>query len=107
QSPEAIQDKKESVELPAIVVRPQKEISSTPLNYNQKGKVSLVNKENKFLIISLGYESGVRVGDIFKIYNKENKEIAVIEAIRVRRDITACDIKSESAPITIGDVVLR
>ncbi len=100
------QYKKESVELPPIVVRPQKEISSSLGNYSQKGKVSLINRENKFVIISLGEESGVRVGDVFKVY-KADKEIAAVEAIRVRRDITACDIKNESAPIAIGDIVLR
>jgi chromosome segregation ATPase len=105
-SPEAAPDKKDSVELPTIVVRPQKETLSSAQNYGQKGKVSLVNRDNKFVIINLGEESGVRVGDMFKVY-KADKEIAVIEAIRVRRDITACDVKSESAPITIGDIVLR
>lgn len=100
------QDKKESVELPPIVVRPQKESSASPGYYSQKGKISLINRENKFVIINLGEESGVRIGDVFKVY-KSDKEIAVIEAIRVRRDITACDIKDESTPISIGDIVSR
>ncbi len=100
------QDRKESVELPPIVVRPQKEVSPSPVNNIQNGKISLVNRENKFVIMSLGEDSGVRVGDVFKVY-RANKEIAAIEAIRVRRDITACDIKNESMPIAIGDIVLR
>ncbi|MFH1398112.1 MAG: hypothetical protein ABIH27_06160 [Candidatus Omnitrophota bacterium] len=100
------QERRESVELPPIVVRPQKEVSLSLVNNIQNGKISLVNRENKFVIMSLGEESGVKVGDVFKVY-RANKEIATIEAIRVRQDITACDIKNESTPIAIGDIVLR
>ncbi|PIP19655.1 MAG: hypothetical protein COT38_04600 [Candidatus Omnitrophica bacterium CG08_land_8_20_14_0_20_41_16] len=100
------EEKNESVELPAIVVKPQgmipgsQEESGAPL----MGKVIAVNKENNFVIIDLGEEAGVKVGDAFRVYHLD-KSIANIEAIQVRRNITACDIRKQGSQIKIGDIV--
>lgn len=99
-------EKKDSVELPAIVVRPQSDLTGRSENPDNGvlGKVLAVNKESNFVIIDLGQESGLKIGDIFKIYRRE-KPIASVEVIQVRRNIAACDIKRELLPIKIGDAV--
>lgn len=95
--------KEEAVELPPIVVRPQQsEDNEGPLPL--VGKVLSVNKENNFVIVNLGEDSGVKIGDTFQIYRKD-MVVANVEAIKVRQDITACDIKKEIEPIKVGDIV--
>ena len=100
------EEKKESVDLPAIVVKPK-----DPAPYNQDdtgsslmGRIMAVNKDNNFVIIDLGEEAGVKVGDSFRVY-RNDKPIANIEAIQVRRNISACDIKKQGSAIKIGDSV--
>lgn len=95
---------KESVELPPIVVRPQAEVATIEAQASPTGKVLAVNKDNNFVIIDLGEDSGVKVGDIFQVY-RQNQAIAVIEVIRTRKTIAACDIKRETKPIAIGDAI--
>ncbi len=99
-------EKKESVELPAIVVRPQidaaKKLGNT--DSGAMGKVLAVNRDSNFVIINLGKDAGLKVGDSLKVYRGE-RAIAGVEAIQVRQDIAACDIKREADPIKIGDVV--
>jgi chromosome segregation ATPase len=97
---------KEAVELPAIVVKPkvtspkqQEETGSTSM-----GRVMAVNKENNFVIIDLGEEAGVKVGDALRVYRSDNP-IANVEVIQVRRNISACDIKKQGSAIKIGDTV--
>jgi len=99
-------EKKESVELPAIVVRPQADQPSRSVNPDAGfiGRVLAVNKDNNFVIIDLGQDSGLKVGDAFKIYRDE-KPVASVEVTQVRRSISACDIKKEMSPIKIGDTV--
>jgi len=101
-------DKKDSVELPAIVVRPQPDDASpakTGLDASVAGgKVLGVNRDNNFVIVDLGQDAGLKVGDILKVY-RGDRAIAGVEAIQIRRNISACDIKREAEPIKIGDTV--
>ena len=68
------------------------------------GKVLAVNKDNNFIVIDMGESSGVKVGDSFQVF-REGQSIAAIEAIQVRRDIAACDIRRQNAMPKIGDMV--
>ncbi len=100
--PVPVSDKKrESVELPAIIVR-----SSSSLGKAEApmfaGKILAVNAENNFVIIDLGLLSGVKVGDMFNVYRAQ-KPIGSITVIQARDNISACDIKRSSAPLKIGD----
>lgn len=101
-----LETKKETVELAPIVVRPKQEIqaqsSGGALAY--KGKVVSVNEDNNFVIIDLGEDAGVRMGDVFQVY-RQDKQIATIEVIQLRPDICACDIRKQAAPIMPGDSV--
>jgi len=96
---------KESVELPAIVVR------SSPVTGREKaeikefpGKVLAVNLESNFVVIDLGSSSGVKVGDVFNVY-RDARSVGSIGVIQTRPNIAACDIKRMSTPIRIGDSV--
>jgi len=102
----AVPMKKESVELPPIVVRPQPEPEvkvqegTTVLG----GKVLAINKDSNFVIIDLGEDAGVKIGDAFQVY-RDDKPVGAIEVIQTRKNISACDIKKEATPIKIGDIV--
>jgi chromosome segregation ATPase len=106
QSGAPIQTKKEAIELPAIVVKPQPGLPAgqEETGATLMGKVMAVNKDNNFVIVDLGDESGIKVGDSLRVY-RGDKPIANIEAIQVRRNISACDIKKQGTPIKIGDTV--
>ncbi len=101
----SVKNGKNSVDLPEIVVKPksgkekQEGQGSAPL-----GRVMAVNKENNFIIIDLGAQSGVKTGDAFTVY-RNDKAIASIEVIQIRQNISACDIKTQSSQIRIGDTV--
>ncbi len=100
---------KESVELPAIIVKPQgKEEAPADKNAVAKpsGSILEVNRENGFVIIDLGQEIGVKPGDVFRVYRQgQDSPIATLGVIQVRQKISACDIKEESTPIDAGDLV--
>ena len=110
--PEISVPKKESIELPPIVVYPQAGKASLPQSLPQEkvsavtpqGKISAVNQEDNFVIIDLGEDRGIKIGDTFQVYS-EGKPIATISVIQVRRDIAACDIKKEVASIRVGDTI--
>jgi predicted nuclease with TOPRIM domain len=97
---------KESVELPPIVVRPQSEapISQTAIQGPTTGMILTINKENNFVIIDLGEDSGVRIGDTFQVY-RQDRVIAGIEVIQTRKNISACDIKREIQAVRVGDTI--
>jgi len=99
-----LETKKESVELPPIVVRPQKSNVSSQEMAALIGKVLAVNRENNFVIVDLGEDSGVKIGNIFTVY-RQDQPIAEVVVIQARKDISACDIKKENMPIKLGDTV--
>ena len=96
---------KESVELPAIVVRSsaatEKESSSVQ---SYPGKILAINLESNFVVIDLGSSVGVKVGDVFNVY-RETKSIGSLSVVQTRANISACDIKKMSTALKIGDNV--
>ncbi len=100
---EELPDSKSAVELPPIVVRPQQETMGAPAPVT-KGEVVLVNKENNFVIVNMGEDAGVKLGDSFKVY-RDGNYIASVDVIQARRSFSACDIKQEDSPIRVGDKV--
>lgn len=97
--------KKESVVLPAIVVKPSSAASEDAVDsMGLEGKVLAINRENNFVIIDLGENHDIKIGDSFRIYHGENA-VADITVIQPRSGISACDIKKEIEPIKIGDPV--
>lgn len=100
---EPTEGKKESVELPPIIVHPEQE-PSIPGIAPPIGKILAINRENNFVIINLGENSGVRLGDAFQVY-REDKAIATVEVVQLRKNIAACDISREVTPIMVGDTI--
>jgi len=117
------------VELPPIIVRPkdnslasvevlkpgidQKKMATTPSAQANtrvrrggliEGKILAVIRDNNFVVIDQGEDSGIDTGQTFGVYRKE-KKIATISAIRIAKNVSACDIKEESKPILVGDEV--
>ncbi|MCQ9208360.1 MAG: hypothetical protein NG712_03175 [Omnitrophica bacterium] len=64
---------KRGVELRRIVVKPKKKLS---------GKVLVVNREFKFVVVDLGRKDGVTVGDEFRIYHG-SEEIGKVQIEKV------------------------
>ncbi|MFA5275764.1 MAG: hypothetical protein WC417_02595 [Candidatus Omnitrophota bacterium] len=102
------QAKGESVELPAIVVKPSSQLNleNTSLEERKNGKILAVNRDNNFVIVDLGQASGIKAGDKLKVY-RADKNIGYLEVIQVRQDISACDIRKESAALKVGDIIVR
>jgi peptidoglycan hydrolase CwlO-like protein len=97
-------EKKEYVELPPIIVRPPAEPGLTGTTAKPEGSVLAINQENNFVIISLGLDTGLKIGDALEVY-REGKSIATLEVIQARNNISACDIKKGIIPLKIGDMV--
>jgi len=95
---------KESVVLPSIVIKPSSDVSGQDFSVGLEGKIVALNRENNFVIIDLGENQEVKVGDSFQVFRGE-KGVANITVIQTRQGISACDIKKETEPIEIGDTV--
>lgn len=94
--------KKESVELPPIVVRPAETAKNAPAT----GKVLKVDEESGFVIIDLGEDAGLRLGDSFQVYRQDSPNpIGSLEVIQLSPNVAACDIKKSNAPIREGDAI--
>lgn len=99
------EENKESVDLPPIVVRPSQEGMPQDTGVSTlTGKVLAVNKDNNFVVVDLGADAGVKMGDTFRVYRQDTM-VGSVEVIQVRPDISACDINTEQTPIKIGDTV--
>ncbi len=101
----------DSVELPAIIVRPNPqqvqpdEAKATPAPaQDREGKILAVNRENNFVIIDKGEDAGVKMGDTFRAFSND-KQVGELEVIQTRSSISACDIKKETTVLKVGDAV--
>ncbi|MFA6349656.1 MAG: hypothetical protein WCY12_01845 [Candidatus Omnitrophota bacterium] len=98
------------VELPPITVRPQAEKANqkqapSPAMLSVTGKIVAINRENNFVVVDLGDDAGIKLGDTFQAYNREGVAIASLEVIQTRKNISACDIRKENATLAVGDTV--
>lgn len=107
----AAQDNKQSsneVMLPPIVVSAAGR-NAVPFDTGMgapgfDGKVVSMNQNNNFVIVDIGENEGLRLGDSLSVY-RDSKYIARLEVIQVRKDISAADIKDQWSKIQVGDVV--
>ncbi len=67
-------------------------------------KIVSIDKENNFVVVNAGRDSGLKIGDSFQVY-RNGKGIGMVEVIQTRERIAACDIKSESTPLRVGDSI--
>jgi DNA repair exonuclease SbcCD ATPase subunit len=98
----SVPQKSTSVELPPIVVKP------TTKAQGVRGEIIAVNKEERFVIIDKGEDSGLRPGTQLKVV-RGDKEIGNVEVIETRREISAADIKEVVGGFNIkeGDKVIK
>lgn len=91
-----------SVELPPIVVRPD-----SPGLKGLRGEIVAVNPQEKFVVLDLGESSGINPGVLLKVM-RGNREIATLEVIETRQNISAADIKESLGGFDIkeGDIVI-
>jgi chromosome segregation ATPase len=91
------------IELPAIVVKSESGKDSDE-DSSSRGSVVSVDRKNNFVIVNIGQDQGIEIGKSFKVY-RNSAEIGKVEVIKVRKDISACDIKQERTAIDVGDEV--
>ena len=105
-----------SVELAPIVVSSSPSVAAAskkggafvaerPVSTGLNGKVLSVNEPNNFVIINLGENDGIHLGDRLSVY-RDGKYIARIEVIQVRPDICAADLKDQWTRVKSGDQVM-
>jgi len=89
-----------SVELPPIIVKP-----TSPGLRGLQGRVIAVNHQEQFVIVDIGGTSGLRPGALFRVM-RDGREIATVEVIETRDEISAADIKEVIGGFTIqeGDI---
>ena len=94
------------IELPPIIVNSGApgQAKAQPRLAKHEGEIVSINDENNFVIVDMGQQDGIKVGDVFKVY-RAAKEIASLEVIQVRRDIAAADIKEKVTGLRVGDQV--
>lgn len=68
------------------------------------GTIVSINDENNFVIVNLGEDAGIKMGEKLNVYRGANY-IAGLEVIQVRKDILAADIKNKMMTIEVGDSV--
>ena len=96
------------VELPPIVVSQQALTEGShddgyvPPGFD--GNVVSVNADHNFVIIDLGEDDGLKLGDNMSVY-RGAEYVASLEVIQVRRDIAAADIRNKVDDIRSGDIV--
>ena len=73
-----------------------------------KGRIVTVNKEHNFVVIDLGKQDGIDIGNKFNVYRGETF-LGSVEIIQTRDRIAAADIKDlkEGLTIEINDTVVK
>jgi len=94
------------VELPPIVVSSgsTESFNSGEAAPSLNGRVISINEPNNFVIVDIGENTGIRLGDHLSVY-RDSKYIARLEVIQVRKDISAADLKDQWSKIKVGDII--
>ena len=99
--------------LPPIVAQKTAKLTTPSLEQigedtDLKGRVVTINKEHNFVVIDLGKQDGIDVGNKFNVY-RGSIFLGLIEIIQARDRIAAADIKNlkEGMIIEINDTVVR
>ncbi len=86
------------------MVESAKEDVAEMAKHGFNGNILSVNEENNFVIVDIGENSGIKLGDALNVYRGVDY-VAGLEVIQVRKDIAAADIKNKMAKIEVGDSV--
>ncbi len=95
----------QAIELPPIIVSaPGPALQQLEENPGFSGKIVSVNEDNNFVIVDLGENNGIQLGETLNVY-RGAQNIAKLEVIQVRKDISAADIKQKTSRLQVGDTV--
>ena len=101
------------VELPTIRAQKTAMLTSPSLERvgereELKGKVVTINMEHNFVVIDLGKQDGIDIGNKFNVYRGETL-LGSVEIIQARDKIAAADIKDlkEGMNIEVNDTVVK
>ncbi|MBN1913685.1 MAG: hypothetical protein JW788_04725 [Candidatus Omnitrophica bacterium] len=74
----------------------------------QEGKVLVINKDYNFVVVNLGQRDGIRIGDVFSVYSK-NQYIGDIKVEKIHDSMSAAAFLSEDTKDRIkeGDKVSK
>ncbi|MGE5279264.1 MAG: hypothetical protein ACM3L6_00785 [Deltaproteobacteria bacterium] len=95
------------VQLEPIVVKATDDNASpSPSAAPVSGQVLAINDENNFVIVDVGEQDGVAVGQALTV-TRDGMKIGTLEVIQTRKEISAADIKNVQAgtKLKIGDSV--
>ena len=103
----------EEVELPPIRAQKTARLTTPSLERigeraELKGRIVTINREHNFVVIDLGRQDGVDIGNKFNVY-REDMFLGSVEIIQARDRIAAADIKDlkEGMDIEINDTVVK
>ena len=104
----------EEVDLPPIRAQKIAKLTSPSLERvgettaGLKGRIVTINKEHNFVVIDLGKQDGIDIGNRFNVYRGE-MFLGSVEIIQARDRIAAADIKDikEGMDIEINDTVVK
>ncbi|MFA5388483.1 MAG: hypothetical protein WC312_01865 [Candidatus Omnitrophota bacterium] len=103
----------EEVDLPPIVAQKTARLTTPSLERigedpGLKGRVVTVNKEHNFVVIDLGKQDGIEIGNMFNVY-RGLALLGSVEIIQARDRIAAADIKNlkDGMDIEINDTVVK
>jgi septal ring factor EnvC (AmiA/AmiB activator) len=96
--------RRDAIQLPPIVVRPQQPVAADAPSVGDKSRVISIDKENNFVVVNAGQADNVKIGDMFQVY-RDGQNIGSVEVIQARDRISACDIKNETTPLRVGDLI--
>ncbi len=73
-----------------------------------KGRIVTINRDHNFVVIDLGKQDGIEIGNRLNVYRGESL-LGSIEIIQARDRIAAADIKDlqEGMSIEINDTVVK
>ncbi len=103
----------EEVDLPPIRAQKTARLTSPSLErmaekLELKGRIITINREHNFVVIDLGKQDGIDIGNRFNVYRGETF-LGSVEIIQTRDRIAAADIKDlkEGLSIEINDTVVK
>ncbi len=85
---------------PEAAATPSAEVPSTGFN----GHIVSVNEDNHFVVLDIGEEAGLRLGQLLNVY-RDSQYIGQVQVIQLRKNIAAADLKSQWTKIQVGDQV--
>lgn len=96
--------KKDAIQLPPIVVRPQQQSTAPKADFGTQARIISVDRDNNFVVVNIGQANDLKTGDVLQVF-RDGQAIGSVQVIQTRERIAACDITEEKSPLRAGDLV--